>query len=160
MIVFDLKCANDHVFEAWFNSSSAYDQQRGQGLLMCPTCGISDVAKAVMAPNVGSKGNQLTVTVPVPQPQATTPVAMPADPARAEVAQLFAKIAALQAEAIKSSTWVGKGFAETARAMDAGTVDVAPIHGQATPEEAKALAEDGIGVMPLLIPVVPPEERN
>jgi hypothetical protein len=66
----------------------------------------------------------------------------------------------VQAEAIKTSTWVGKDFERQARAMDAGDVDQAQIHGQATPEQARAMMEDGIGVMPLLIPVIPPEERN
>jgi hypothetical protein len=69
-------------------------------------------------------------------------------------------VALAQAEAIKSSTWVGTSFAEDARAMHYGDKDAAPIHGQATPEEARDLLEEGIAVAPLLIPVVPPGEAN
>jgi hypothetical protein len=143
MIVFDLKCADSHVFEAWFASSAAYEDQRTRGLLMCPVCGTSDVTKAVMAPNVAAKGNQA--------PSAPTPEAMKA---------AMAAIAAAQAKALESSEWVGVRFAEKARAMHAGDVPQAPIHGQATREEAKALVKEGVPVAPLLVPVVPPDAVN
>jgi len=58
MIVFDLKCGQGHVFEAWFGSSAAWEGQRAAGLVACPMCGSAEVEKAVMAPNVGAKGNQ------------------------------------------------------------------------------------------------------
>jgi hypothetical protein len=143
MIVFDLKCADSHVFEAWFASGAAYEDQRTRGLLMCPVCGTADVTKAVMAPNVAAKGNQA--------PGAPTPEAMKA---------AMAAIAAAQAKALESSEWVGVRFAEKARAMHAGDVPEAPIHGQATREEAKALVEEGVPVAPLLVPVVPPDAVN
>jgi len=69
-------------------------------------------------------------------------------------------VALAQAEAIKSSTWVGDSFADDARAMHYGDKDVAPIHGQATAQEAQELLDEGIAVAPLLIPVVPPGEAN
>ncbi|URW76225.1 DUF1178 family protein [Sphingomonas donggukensis] len=144
MIVFDLKCAHAHIFEAWFASSAAYDDQRAQGLLLCPICGDSDVAKAVMAPNIASKGNQATAN---PRPDAAMKAAI-------------AALAKAQAAALESSTWVGTAFADTARAMHAGDRDTAPIHGQATRAEARALAEDGVPVAPLLVPIVPPEAVN
>jgi hypothetical protein len=69
-------------------------------------------------------------------------------------------IAVAQAEALKSSRWVGRKFAEDARAMHYGDAEVAPIHGQATPEEAQALVEEGIEVAPILFPIAPPGEVN
>jgi hypothetical protein len=77
-----------------------------------------------------------------------------------EAVAMLRAVALAQAEAIKSSTWVGTSFAEDARAMHYGDKDAAPIHGQATPEEARDLLEEGIAVAPLLIPVVPPGEAN
>jgi len=112
----------------------------------------------VMAPNVTAKGNQRAVVVA--SESAAAPVATPPPAVPAELVRAMQRVAAMQAEAIKSSTWVGKDFEKQARAMDAGEVPQGQIHGQATPEQAQALIEDGIGVMPLLIPVVPPEERN
>jgi hypothetical protein len=143
VIVFDLRCAGGHVFEAWFASGAAFEEQRARGLLMCPTCGDADVGKAVMAPNVAAKGNRAAAGAPPPQVRA-----------------MLAAVAAAQAEALKTSRWVGGAFAETARAMHEGTAPEAPIHGRATPDEARALAEDGVPVLPLLVPVVPPEAAN
>lgn len=145
MIVFDLKCSGDHVFEAWFKSSGAYEEQRTAGLIACPLCGDIAVTKAVMAPAVAAKGNQAATKPPVT--------------AEAFKAALAA-IAQIQARQLETSEWVGKAFAEKARAMHGGEMPEAAIHGQATLEEAKALVEDGVPVAPLLVPVVPPEARN
>jgi hypothetical protein len=147
MIVFDLRCAHDHVFEAWFGSSAAYEEQRGAGLIACPICGDTGVAKAVMAPNVAAKGNRA----------AAAPAAAP-DPAAMKAA--LAALAAAQAKALQTSEWVGVQFATRARAMHAGDVPEAPIHGQATLAEARELIEDGVPVAPLLVPVVPPDACN
>ncbi len=157
MIVFDLCCAQgEHIFEAWFSSSAAFADQQARHLLICPVCGDQEISKAVMAPSIAAKGNRKSDAQPVTD---LVPVAKNADPA-IEMKKLIAKIAALQAETIKSSQWVGKDFEKKARAMDAGDMEQASIHGQATPEQAQAMVDDGIGIMPLLIPVVPPEELN
>ncbi len=157
MIVFDLKCeAGDHVFEAWFGSSRDFDDQRARGLLACPVCGDSGIGKAIMAPNVGAKGNSALV----PAATQTIMATEPANPVASEIRAMMSKIATLQAESLKSSKWVGKDFERQARAMDTGETPHATIHGQATPDQARALVEDGIGVMPLLVPFAPPEEQN
>ena len=158
MILFDLKCASgSHVFEAWFASSHSYDDQKARGLVTCPLCGDADVAKAVMAPNVSSKGNQRASSSPsemVMNDGAEPPAAA------SEVKTILARVAELQAESLKKSKWVGKDFETKARAMDAGDIAHSPIHGQATPDQAKSMIEDGIGVMPLLVPIVPPDQQN
>ncbi len=143
MILFDLKCGGGHVFEAWFKSGASYEDQRAAGLVTCPVCGDSDVGKAVMAPNVGAKGNRAAAT-----------------PGPAALKAAIAALASAQAEAIKESRWVGTAFADTARAMHSGDTPTTAIHGQATREEAKALVDEGVPVAPLLIPVVPPEAVN
>jgi hypothetical protein len=66
----------------------------------------------------------------------------------------------MQAEMLKDSRWVGDRFAETARAMHNGEVEREQVHGQATLKDAKSLAEDGVPVAPLLLPVVPPSQVN
>jgi hypothetical protein len=156
MIVFDLRCGGAHVFEAWFASSGAYEEQRQRGLLVCPVCGDSDVAKALMAPNLAAKGNARQV--PAMMPTAATPSA-DAPPPEAIKAAMQA-IAAMQAKMLEKSEWVGRAFVDRARAMHSGEADVAPIHGQATRAEAEALLEEGVPVAPLLVPVVPPEALN
>jgi hypothetical protein len=132
MIVFDLQCGfGCGSFEAWFRSTADYDEQRADGLVQCPVCQSGEVAKAPMAPRVPRKG-----------------------------ANPLAKLAALQAEMLKDSNWVGDKFADTARAMHSGEMDPAPVHGNATLEQAKSLVDEGVPVAPLPLPVTPPSQVN
>jgi hypothetical protein len=155
MIVLDLSCAVGHRFEGWFGSSADYDDQQARGLLECPHCGSGAVSKAPMAPSVPSKGNQRQEVLP---PQAAQPMAN--TPMPPQVQQALAALAKAQAEALKRSTWVGDKFAEESRAMHYGERDEAPIHGQATLAEAKALIEEGVPVAPLPFPIAPPDKLN
>lgn len=139
MIVYDLSCPSAHVFEAWFKSSSDYDDQLARGLLACPMCGSADITKAPMAPAVQTGERSVSA----------------ADPK-----QLMAALAAAQAKALEKSTWVGPRFAEEARSMHLGEREHRPIHGQASPDEARALADEGVPIAPLPLPVVPPDEAN
>jgi len=177
MIVFDLRCSHGHVFEAWFRSSSDYENQRARSLIGCPLCNDSVIDKAVMAPNVGAKSNRRASTSPSPKQQtgqklteeAAAPAAstnLPAPPMREgspsveEAKRVLAHVAALQARMLEKSQWVGKAFVDRARAMHQGDEPTQLIHGQATPQEARELAEEGVAVAPLLVPIVPPEARN
>jgi len=150
VIVFDLKCGSGHVFEAWFGSSNAFAEQRAAGLVACPICGSDEVVKAVMAPNIAAKGNQRAVT-PAPAADAPPPEVIKA---------AMEMIASAQAKMLEKSKWVGTAFADKARAMHLGEAPSAQIHGQATPEQAQELAEEGVPLAPLLVPVVPPEQCN
>ncbi len=162
MIVFDLQCmAQGHRFEGWFGSSEDFARQQDRGLISCPACGTVEVIKAVMAPNVGRKGNQLPdvrreASAPAPS-DAMTNAGPPLSP---EAVALFRAMAAAQAEALKTSRWVGDDFADKARAIHYGEQDAEAIHGQATPEEARELLEEGVEIAPILFPVVPPEQAN
>ena len=149
MIVFDLKCGREHVFEAWFGSSADYEDQRGRGLIQCPMCGDDDVGKAVMAPRLGGKAADEPDT-PVPVANAPAP----------EMKALMAKMAEVQSKMLQDSEWVGRRFADEARAMHLGEKDHRTVHGEATLAEAKARLEEGVEVMPLPFPVIPPEQRN
>lgn len=157
MIVFDLLCRDaEHRFEGWFGSSDDFTGQQARGLVTCPVCGSADVIRAISAPNLGRKGNQITVapaTAPQPAQQANAPLPP-------EAVAVLKTIAKMQAEALKSSTWVGEKFADNARAMHYGEQAAAPIHGQATPEEASALIEEGVEIAPILFPVAPPGKAN
>lgn len=164
MIVFDLECrAGGHKFEGWFASSDDFARQQERGLVTCPHCGSPDVGKAIMAPRVGRKGNQLAAPRPSEKPEAmqaapSAPVA--SGPLPAEALALMHKLATMQAEALKTSRYVGDNFAEDARAMHYGERTAEAIHGQATIAEAKELMDEGIAVAPLPFPVVPREQAN
>ena len=136
MIVFDLKCLRSgDLFEAWFRSGADFEQQLEQGLVHCPFCESSRVAKAPMAPMV-------------PRRSAPAP------------AELVASLAELQAELLRESEWVGDRFADTARAMHLGEIDTSPVHGEATAEQFRSLVEDDVPIAPLPLPVVPPNQVN
>ena len=157
MIVFDLCCAaGGHRFEAWFASSESFADQQARRLIICPVCGDSDIGKAVMAPRVGSKSNQLAGSAP----SGTAESPAPADIPVAVVRKVMAEIAAKQAAMLPQSRWVGRDFADAARAMHEGRAPEDLIHGQASPEEAQALRDEGIAAMPLLVPIVPPDAVN
>lgn len=152
MIVFDLRCAPvGHVFEAWFASSAAFEEQRGRGLVACPLCGSAEVAKAPMAPAVGAKGNAS------PAPALAEGLF---GGAPAEVKTMLAAVAALQKRLLAGSESVGPRFAAEARAIHLGEADPRPIHGEASRAEAESLIEEGVPIAPLPFPVLPPGEEN
>lgn len=150
MIVYDLCCDAGHRFEGWFGSSDDYAGQRDRGLVACPHCGSGAVAKAPMAPALPRKANR--------QADARQPVAGGTAPP--EAAETLRKLAELQAEALKTSTWVGTEFADRSRAIHYGEREAEAIHGQATADEANELVAEGIAVAPLLFPVAAPDELN
>lgn len=156
MIVFDLKCGGQgHVFEAWFGSSADYEAQQARGLIACPICGDAAVTKAVMAPAVAAKGNRRAVS---PRPDKPAPAASGVDMAKMQA--LVEAVAKAQQKLLADSTWVGRDFADQARAMHYGEQDRASIHGEVAPAEAKALIAEGVEVAPLPLPVVPPHAKN
>ncbi|MEW9853712.1 DUF1178 family protein [Novosphingobium sp. M1R2S20] len=163
MIVFDLECREgSHKFEGWFGSSDDFTRQQERGLVICPHCGSPDVGKAIMAPRIGRKGNQLPTPVrPEKMKAEQVPSApMASAPMPPEAVALMHKLATMQAEALKTSRYVGESFTEDARAMHYGERDPEAIHGQATLAEAQELIEEGIAVAPLPFPAVPPEQAN
>lgn len=171
MIVFDLKCYDrGHVFEGWFGSSAEYERQRTGGMIACPVCGDTQVRKAVMSPAVGPKSNQGGRTARAPQapasPEATSNehrVALANTPSSVEMEKMRTLITALaevQTKILAKSEWVGRKFADRARAMHYGEEPQKQIHGEVASEEARALLEEGVEVAPLPLPVIPPEIQN
>lgn len=159
MIVFDLSCDSGHRFEGWFGSSADFEQQQAKGMVACPQCGSVAIGKAPMAPAVPRKGNRDPRIAPVVQHPAPAPISAPA-PMPPQVVEALMQLAKVQAESLKSSTWVGDDFAEVSRAMFYGEEDKAAIHGEVSPHEAQELLEEGVPVAPLLFPVAPPDELN
>lgn len=150
MIVFDLSCPEGHRFEGWFASSGTFASQRARGLVECPECGSLAIDKAPMAPAVQAKGNAGASGSARPMTNR-----MPT-----EVAAAMRALTQAQARALEDSTWVGGDFAEQSRAMHYGEREHATIHGRATPDEARALVDEGVPIAPLPFPVAPPDELN
>ncbi len=141
MIRYALTCAAKHDFESWFQSSAAYDRLAAQGRVTCPDCGSADVRKAMMAPAVSGADRR------------AAPDAAPPPPAEIERA-----LAALRRQVEENSDYVGLNFAAEARRIHQGEAPERSIYGEARPDEARRLIEDGVPVAPL--PFVPRRKTN
>lgn len=146
MIRYSLKCADGHAFDSWFQSAEAFEALETKGLVSCAVCGGTDVSKAMMAPGV-AKGGDAPAATPSPAPTLTTP----ATPVEEALARLRAHVEA-------HSTYVGGNFVREARAIHLGEAPERMIHGEAKPEDAKALIEDGVPVAPL--PIIPKDRST
>ena len=134
MIKYALKCANGHEFESWFPSAASFDDQAAQGQVICPVCASAEVRKAIMAPSL-NHGERIEA------------------PSLEEQARKCAELRALQHYVMGITEDVGARFPEEARKIAKGVSDERPIRGQATHEEARALLDEGIAILPM--PLVP-----
>lgn len=155
MIRYALICDERHAFDGWFRDSAAFDAQAAAGLVSCPSCQSKRVDKQIMAPGVARADRTASAPVASACPEASeaTPMALLDDKSR----ELRAMIAALREHVTKTADYVGPRFAQEARRMHEGEAEARSIYGEATAEEARALAEDGIAALPL--PIMP-GERN
>ncbi len=154
MILYRLRCSKGHQFESWFKDSKTYERQEKKSLIGCAVCGDSKVARAIMAPRLGTKGNKTKTGVPVEAPAAPpAPAPAPQQPQAQRQMAALAKhmpkelreaLLKVRAEVEKNCEHVGPKFAEAARKIHYGESDKRGIYGETTDEEAEALAEEGI----------------
>ncbi|MCB1508214.1 MAG: DUF1178 family protein [Hyphomicrobiaceae bacterium] len=161
MIRYQLICDDGHRFDAWFRSSGDCDRQLGAGLAECPHCGSPEISKALMAPSLNAR--EETVREVVAAPETARPEGVPArdavvaGEAARELAELRERMRALREDVMAKAEHVGTRFPEEARRIHYGEREAAGIWGEATPDEARSLAEEGIAFAPL--PIFP-DERN
>lgn len=137
MIVFDLACQHDHRFEGWFASGEEFSRQQERGLLRCPLCDTAKVKRLPSARVRVSKGERPAPAAPSPQPAAQRPP-------HEMMAGLPAEIVARLREVVRSTENVGRRFPEEARKIHYEESPARAIRGQASPEEAEALRDEGI----------------
>lgn len=146
MIRYDLTCRCRARFDGWFRSSSDFDAQQTRGLLGCPACGSSGVEKALMAPALGGS-SESAERVGAPEAASAEPqaVALLSEKER----QLRAMLREIRDKVVATSEDVGERFPDIARRMHAEEIERRSIYGKATPDEARALAEEGVDIHPL-----------
>jgi hypothetical protein len=142
MIRYALACDEGHGFDAWFGSAASYDEQVEANAIRCPSCGSAQVKKAPMAPYV-AKGRLA--------PEALQPAPATEGP------KTYALLRKLRAKLTANSDYVGPNFPEEARKIHFDEAPARAIHGEASPEEARELNEEGVSVFPL--PPLP-EDHN
>jgi len=140
MIKYDLLCGSDHAFDGWFRDSKAFDDQVKSALVQCPSCGSTDVHKALMTPSLGQKQNRRNTEIK-PETQK----------------EMVKAIRDLRRKVEENADYVGDNFAEEARKIHYKEVEGRGIYGQTTLEDAKSLTEEGIEIhaLPSL-----PEDQN
>jgi hypothetical protein len=150
MKVLDLACSQQHLFEGWFASEDDFASQCRRGLVQCPVCGDPTIVKKLSAPRLNLSGAR----EPQAPKQPSTSPASPAAPARMGEVEtaLAAAWMAVARHVVANTTDVGNSFAEEARKIHYGEAQARNIRGQTTPEQARELVEEGIEVMPLMLP--------
>lgn len=138
MIHYTLSCENQHRFDGWFKSATAYDEQVARGIVTCPVCASARVEKALMAPAVARSSETMPVAAPNPE-------------------QVRAFLKAMRQKVMAEADYVGPRFAEEARKIHYNEADQRGIYGEATREEVTSLVEEGIEIMPL--PNIPDEHN-
>lgn len=156
MIRYTLTCDQGHEFESWFASNAACDSLLTAGQVACVQCGSAKVSKSLMAPAVAPARRR--AAAPPDEPPAKAAKPRSGGPLSAPRNEMEKALAALRREIEANSEYVGMRFASEARAMHAGDAPERAIFGEARPEEAKALIEDGIPVAPL--PFLPARKAN
>lgn len=141
MIRYDLTCDQSHSFDSWFQSAVAFDRLLAAGHVACAICGSQNVQKAMMAPAIG----------------AAHEVAKPAD-LHTPASGIEEALAAMRAHVERNSEYVGMRFVSEARAIHDGEAPERAIYGEARPDEARKLIEDGVPVAPL--PFMPVRRTN
>lgn len=152
MKVFNLRCPLDHIFEGWFASDAAFEQQKAQGWLSCPLCNSHDIVKGLSAPHLARKSNSAAAPAAIQQASAVAAPSTAPTPSISNTQRLQQAWLELSRQVVANTDDVGSGFASLARQMHEGEVDARPIRGTATPDEQRALVEEGIDVLPLLLP--------
>ena len=139
MIKYNLKCENNHNFDAWFSDSSNFEEQNKKNLIFCPKCNSTKIEKNIMAPNIGSKKQSYTNAL--------------------KTEKNYEKIIKnVRKHVEKNFEYVGDKFADEARAIHYGEKEEREIYGETSVEEAVDLIEEGVKVSP--IPGVDPKLKN
>lgn len=146
MKVLNLQCAHQHAFEGWFGSEEDFVSQLGRGLVACPLCGDVHIQKKLSAPRLNLRAGRDEPETPAPTDQA---VAVSNHELSPELAALQARMLRALREVVSNTEDVGERFAGIARAMHHGEVEHRNIRGQASPQEALAMMEEGIEVIAL-----------
>ncbi|MCH8037023.1 MAG: DUF1178 family protein [Proteobacteria bacterium] len=161
MILYDLRCRKNHVFEAWFRDSAAYDDQAEAGEIACPTCGSKKVEKAPMAPRLAKGGlakdgaengeaqraEAQTTETETTETETTGIQTGETETAKAETAKAAEAMRALRGLRRKvedNFDYVGPQFAEEARKIHYGEADAHNIYGETSDQEAKELRDEGV----------------
>lgn len=159
MILFDIKCSDGHVFEAWFQNNEAYEEQIDSDLVECPLCGCTKTAKSLMSPNISAKGETNNEAYQSKQDSEDHKVTVSAhsdsskqvsaDDVKRALDHMHNTMSKFRRQVEKSCEYVGDDFADEARKIHAGEGEKRGIYGETTIRETEELLEEGIDILPV-----------
>ena len=159
MILFDIKCSDGHIFEAWFQNNEAYEQQIDNDLVECPLCGCTKTSKSLMSPNISAKGEIIREAYQSEQDSEDHKVTVSAhsnsskevssDDVKRALDHMHNTMSKFRRQAEKSCEYVGDDFADEARKIHAGESEKRGIYGETTISETEELLEEGIDILPV-----------
>ena len=159
MILFDIKCSDGHIFEAWFQNNEAYEQQIDNDLVECPLCGCTKTSKSLMSPNISAKGEIIREAYQSEQDSEDHKVTVSAhsnsskevssDDVKRALDHMHNTMSKFRRQVEKSCEYVGDDFADEARKIHAGESEKRGIHGETTISETEELLEEGIDILPV-----------
>ncbi len=148
MIHYQLRCGQGHEFDGWFKDSAGFERQAARGLIECPECADTKIARALMAPALSRRtADPPQSPSPAPASPPTTPQPIMAPPAETTARlpdQVRVVLQRMRAEVERNCDYVGPAFAEEARRIHDGTAPPRGIYGETTPDQAEALEADGV----------------
>ena len=136
MIVFDIQCSNNHVFEGWFADSASYEKQAKKGTVECPVCSSNKVKKAPMAPNIS-----MGASASGAEESGTASEELSA---KEQTSRYMTMVTKMRQHVEANCDYVGDKFAEEARRIHYGETDKHNIYGEASSEESESLRDEGI----------------
>ena len=159
MILFDIKCSDGHIFEAWFQNNEAYEQQIDNDLVECPLCGCTKTSKSLMSPNISAKGEIIRDAYQSEQDSEDHKVTVSAhsnsskevssDDVKRALDHMHNIMSKFRRQVEKSCEYVGDDFADEARKIHAGESEKRGIYGETTISETEELLEEGIDILPV-----------
>lgn len=159
MILFDIKCSDGHIFEAWFQNNEAYEQQIDNDLVECPLCGCTKTSKSLMSPNISAKGEIIREVYQSEQDSEDHKVTVSAhsnsskevssDDVKRALDHMHNTMSKFRRQVEKSCEYVGDDFADEARKIHAGESEKRGIYGETTISETEELLEEGIDILPV-----------
>ena len=159
MILFDIKCSDGHIFEAWFQNNEAYEQQIENDLVECPLCGCTKTSKSLMSPNISAKGEIIRDAHQSEQDSEDHKVTVSAhsnsskevssDDVKRALDHMHNIMSKFRRQVEKSCEYVGDDFADEARKIHAGESEKRGIYGETTISETEELLEEGIDILPV-----------
>lgn len=139
MIRYDLICEHGHEFDGWFRDSEAFETQAKRGEISCSHCDSDVISKQLMTPGIPAKSNRKAAA-------SQKMLAGAVDPRTQKLMQMMRE---MRKNIEENAEYVGDRFADEARKIHYEETEKRGIYGEAKPEDAQALIEEGIEVHPL-----------